>query len=356
MPSGDWFNIGYDLHLIHLVYSLSKTTIETPLHLTEGMVMSPTLDNLKAASYRTPQSSPKYQSLGDENDSSNARNVQFGPTRVVEYEANDPSLTMTPMPADEAARRYPTEMKAQTEAETSLLLETKENTALLDEWDDQEDYSSEDLGFSLIEQSDDSSDEEHVSSRVVRQPPRSRRSSSYFMPAAGSHRLLEDEQNEKTKDATIGLCPGCSDDAQSSGSPVILDDDRQEQLDGSHESGSKIDSAWRKRSFLSLPTNESARTVDHDSENEDTEKSELSDLSSACTVETLTPSNRGKEQSRINGMGSVDFPRLSLTSPLHSPFADDRSCVNESEDGSAPDDSSRDTATSQQTQPAASQK
>ncbi|KAL7559935.1 hypothetical protein ACA910_008257 [Epithemia clementina (nom. ined.)] len=325
---------------------VSSTDPSSP-HNNRGTIVTPSIANLPAVSFATPKSSPQYQSYGGAESRMNHRMVQFGPTRAAEYESNDPALTLTPMPPDEAAMRYPIEMKEETEAETSMLQETKENTALLDEWEGQDDDSSESIGFTLIEQSDDSSEEGAMPSEILRLSNRNRRSSSIFLPAAGSVRLLDEDAYDKSNDNDTDVqTPSSTDSEASMLSPFKHDTSKKRNNDrrksslfppcassksllDKDEEGKESDEHNLKKSeessFLS-PDDTCVRLLAEDSENDERDKSDFSDVSSACTEETATPSDRDRRLGSY-ALTSMNLPRLSISSPINASNAKTPHCA-----------------------------
>jgi hypothetical protein len=70
--------------------------------------------------------------------------VHFAPSSAVEYEVEVPVCqSLTPIPAETATRRYPTEMKAQSIEEAELIQITKQNHAILKAFDDMYDSDND---------------------------------------------------------------------------------------------------------------------------------------------------------------------------------------------------------------------
>ena len=68
--------------------------------------------------------------------STSRKAVHFAPSSAVEYEVEVPVCqSLTPIPAETAVRRYPTEMKATTIEEMELIQMTKRNYAILKAFD-----------------------------------------------------------------------------------------------------------------------------------------------------------------------------------------------------------------------------
>ena len=127
--------------------------------------MMPSPDNLyyslnsTSSRIETPKSCTDCPAQGQSDDTclKTTRKVRFGPTRAAEYESTEPSQALTPISADVAERRYPTVAAIPTIQEEIFLQETKENTATLEEWD-QDDEESDDF-FTLSQPFDDSSED-----------------------------------------------------------------------------------------------------------------------------------------------------------------------------------------------------
>ena len=102
--------------------------------------------------------------------STSRKAVHFAPSSAVEYELEVPvSQSLTPIPAETAGRRYPTEMKAISTEEIELIQITKQNYAILKAFDD-------------IYDSDNSDNE-----RVQRQRKRkNNRRKSFYIPSSSS--------------------------------------------------------------------------------------------------------------------------------------------------------------------------
>jgi hypothetical protein len=115
--------------------------------------------------------------------SSHNRTVKFGPPSAVEFEAHNPVGALTPVPAQVALKRFPVESQEEEVSKLELLQQTKDNSAMLAEWDD---------SFSVFE--DDEDDDPKEVSYELPAPPsrkRERRSSAYFSPSDGSTTLLD---------------------------------------------------------------------------------------------------------------------------------------------------------------------
>jgi hypothetical protein len=107
--------------------------------------------------------------------------VQFGLPHVAEFEADHPAASLTPMPDKLAAERFPIEDSR--EQSSTMIQETKNNSAVLAEWED---------SFELFV--DDENDEDGDTTFSLPAPPsrkRERRDSSFFSPSEGSISLLD---------------------------------------------------------------------------------------------------------------------------------------------------------------------
>lgn len=62
--------------------------------------------------------------------------VQFGSPQAAEYEIDGPSAQLTPLPSDVTRKRYSMEQKVVPECEEELTQETKNNSAMLAEWEE----------------------------------------------------------------------------------------------------------------------------------------------------------------------------------------------------------------------------
>lgn len=111
------------------------------------------------------------------------RTVQFGLPHAVEFDSDHPAGSLTPMPDQVAAQRFPIE-KYQDEEPSELIQETKDNTAELAAWE-----------FGVFEDDDDMEE-----SFQLPDPPshrRGRRNSGFFSPSEGSASLLDDSDDEQ---------------------------------------------------------------------------------------------------------------------------------------------------------------
>jgi hypothetical protein len=125
--------------------------------------------------------------------SSHNRTVKFGPPSAVEFEAHNPAGALTPVPAQVALKRFPVESQEEEISKLELLQQTKDNSAMLAEWDD---------SFSVFEDDeDDDDDDTQAVSYELPAPPsrkRERRSSAYFSPSDGSTTLLDYSSDDDT--------------------------------------------------------------------------------------------------------------------------------------------------------------
>jgi hypothetical protein len=132
--------------------------------------------------FSTPKSSPSDDMHMPRVTSSHNRTVKFGPPSAVEFEAHNPAGALTPVPAQVALKRFPVENQEEEISQLDMLQQTKDNSAMLAEWDD---------SFSVFE--DDEDDDAHESYDLPAPPSRKRerRSSAYFSPSDGSTTLLD---------------------------------------------------------------------------------------------------------------------------------------------------------------------
>ena len=116
----------------------------------------------------------------------NAR-VQFGSPQAAEYDIDEPSGKLTPLPSELIRERYSMEEKVVTEAEEEITQETKQNSALLAEWEDE------------FEDDDDDEIDSSNASRAshARRNRKNRRSSSIFMPSPD---LRDEDQDNADAD------------------------------------------------------------------------------------------------------------------------------------------------------------
>jgi hypothetical protein len=128
------------------------------------------LSNLKSkrerspnARYRTPPTTPEEsESLNQSACSKKSFRVQFGPPKAAEYEIDGPPGHLTPLPSHVTRERFSMDQKKQTRVEEEITEETKNNSAVLEAWEE---------GF----------DEPKSTSRRRRQ--KNRRSSALFTPS-----------------------------------------------------------------------------------------------------------------------------------------------------------------------------
>ncbi|CAJ1958632.1 unnamed protein product [Cylindrotheca closterium] len=84
------------------------------------------------AKFKTPPAFPQKQPRRN----GTKKNVQFGFPQAVEYEIDEPSRCLSVLPLDVAIARYPMGPKEDTPVEEEMTQETKKNSALLAEWED----------------------------------------------------------------------------------------------------------------------------------------------------------------------------------------------------------------------------
>ena len=118
-----------------------------------------------------------------------SRKVQFGHSMAAEFIAEEPTGALTPMPIDVARERFPIEQKNNTQEELAETAETKCNTSILSEWE--QDFDE------LIKDDDDEELEAMLFTETTRRNKRNgttrRRDSTVFTPSPGSKGLLQDD-------------------------------------------------------------------------------------------------------------------------------------------------------------------
>ena len=137
--------------------------------------------------FKTPPTSPEDEeeasNLGTSPHPNRKRNrVQFGSPQAVEYEVDAPTAQLTPLPSEVTRQRYSMDQKEVKEEDEEMTIETKRNSAMLAEWE-------EEL--------------QPLSSRASRrrQQRKNRRDSSIFDPSpTGSLLNLDDEENDREND------------------------------------------------------------------------------------------------------------------------------------------------------------
>jgi hypothetical protein len=89
--------------------------------------------------FKTPPASPEEleEISKQSNQPKKSFRVQFGSPQAAEYEIDGPAGQLTPMPSREARERYSMDEKAKTEADEEITQETKQNSALLAEWEEE---------------------------------------------------------------------------------------------------------------------------------------------------------------------------------------------------------------------------
>jgi hypothetical protein len=144
-------------------------------------MLSPVSQPPARDTFSTPKSSPSDDDIPRVTSSHN-RTVKFGPPSAVEFEADNPVGSLTPVPDQVALRRFPVENQEEEPSKLELLQETKDNSAMLAEWDE---------SFGVFE--DDEDDDKRMGFELPAPPSRTRdrRSSGYFSPSDGSTTLLD---------------------------------------------------------------------------------------------------------------------------------------------------------------------
>lgn len=100
---------------------------------------------------------------------------------AAEFISEEPTVSLTPMPAEVSRLRFPIDQVAQTREQIKETEETKSNTSILQEWDDDFDEYLKDDGNELETMLFESEPS-----------PRRRRESAIFTPSPGRKGLLED--------------------------------------------------------------------------------------------------------------------------------------------------------------------
>lgn len=143
-----------------------------------------------ADKFKTPPTSPDEveaaaaaaATAAADNTTSNKKafRVQFGSPQAAEYVIDDPVAQLTPLPSEFTRRRYSMTEKEVSKEEEEMTVETKRNSALLAEWED-------DLAPTS-------------SAARRRQQRKNRRSSSLFTPSPMSSLLNNDDEEEEVSD------------------------------------------------------------------------------------------------------------------------------------------------------------
>lgn len=120
-----------------LSHSKPKTNAQILLPPESALLQSPTLQAPSSDSpiFSTPKSSPADLALLPQHKCSHSKSVQFGTTSAAEYELDAPSRKFTPLPAEIASKRFPLTEKKENDDKEEEIAETKENSAMLAEWD-----------------------------------------------------------------------------------------------------------------------------------------------------------------------------------------------------------------------------
>ena len=118
--------------------------------------------------------------------------VHFAPSSAVEYEWEVPvSQSLTPIPAETANRRYPTEMKAVSMEETELIQITKQNNAILKAFDDMYDSDNNDNNGIIRRRK-----------KKKYQAIRNRRK-SFYIPSTSSHYTSSGLESNQSNDSIL---------------------------------------------------------------------------------------------------------------------------------------------------------
>lgn len=161
-------------------------------------MLSPVPKPCTQDTFSTPKSSrTDDMQMPQVTSSSHNRTVKFGPPSAVEFEADNPAGALTPVPDQVALKRFPVENQEEEVTNLNMLQQTKDNSAMLAEWDD---------SFSIFEDDEDDDDADHQVSYDLPAPPsrkRERRSSAYFSPSDGSTALLDYSSEDDNMNMTL---------------------------------------------------------------------------------------------------------------------------------------------------------
>lgn len=167
---------------------------------TETNYDTPLRNGFQSLRYTTPKSSPDDK---PKRTVSHNRKVQFGSIQAVVYYVDDPPPVWTEIPEDEASRKYSLDPPEPDNNAEELTQETKDNAAVLAEWDDDWD------NVAVFEDAKD--DEEELMFSLPAPPSRktNRRRSSIFSPSGTAINLLEclPEQVEYPENKVVSESP-----------------------------------------------------------------------------------------------------------------------------------------------------
>jgi len=119
---------------------------------------SNTANHTSSQGFSTPRGSPEDDTNAITHKCSHSKSVQFGVAQAAEYDLDAPSAKLTPLPAAFAQMRYSLDMKDGTEHEEEDIAETKDNSAVLAEWDDAFDFDFDEYSN---DDNDDDDNENH---------------------------------------------------------------------------------------------------------------------------------------------------------------------------------------------------
>ena len=118
---------------------------------------------------------------------------------AAEFISEEPTVALTPMPVEISRLRFPIEEPINTKEEEAETEETKSNTSILSEWEEDfdefvDDDDDEDLEGMLFSGTNDKQTKQHKSRSIDLR----RRNSSIFSPSPGSKGLLQDDDYDDT--------------------------------------------------------------------------------------------------------------------------------------------------------------
>ena len=180
----------------NLHITIKTPTISTRTHHNEATTPEPMM-----IAYSTP--SPGQSSSSPTTPS---RKVQFGDSMAAEFISEEPTVALTPMPVEISRVRFPIDETVSTKEEEAETEETKSNTSILSEWeedfddyiDDDED-DDEDLEGMLFSGTNDKQTKRHKSRSI----DLCRRNSSIFSPSPGSKGLLLQDDSGSPPDLAM---------------------------------------------------------------------------------------------------------------------------------------------------------